>query len=365
ALLGLAGWSIIPDLATRKALPAIHFFAFKYMGAQPPRQGTPQYQQHYRYTYAFVVLAYLLYNLVNGMVSLPPNFYQLLGVAPNVDETALRYAFKQFARRNHPDRPGVGPAGAQQFLVVRDAYEALKNDAVRYAYDRFGPEVLAWKKCVTPRDYVQTGLMRSCGFYIASLVGLFLISRLNPTSQVSFWRYVLFATLLGAEISLVFSPSPGGPFFDNAPLWVAALRTLFPRRVIHQHILFLHQLFLFFSVALSKVVPVLFPDIAMHLRQLAEKEAQQLVSVTDEHITTMLHTTLHAVHPFTPETRVPLGQVRSLTSPSPSVISALSDEMVNLVIERNLRQEDGPLRSTWESALVRARRAASEPPLPL
>jgi hypothetical protein len=33
----------------------------------------------------------------------------------------------------------------------------------------------------------------------------------------------------------------------------------FPHRVVYQHILFLHQLFMFMSVAVSKVAPVLFP----------------------------------------------------------------------------------------------------------
>lgn len=37
------------------------------------------------------------------------------------------------------------------------------------------------------------------------------------------------------------------------------LTYLFPRRVPYQHVLFLHQIFMFMSVALSRVAPVLFP----------------------------------------------------------------------------------------------------------
>jgi DnaJ-class molecular chaperone len=67
---------------------------------------------------------------------MPPNFYEVLHVPPDVDENGLKLAFRQFARYNHPDRPGVGPEGQALFILVRDMYEALKNPVVRFAYDR-------------------------------------------------------------------------------------------------------------------------------------------------------------------------------------------------------------------------------------
>lgn len=63
-----------------------------------------------------------------------PNYYEILGVAPAADENALKLAFRQFAKRYHPDR--VGPQGEALFIRVRDAFEALKNPTVRFAYDR-------------------------------------------------------------------------------------------------------------------------------------------------------------------------------------------------------------------------------------
>ena len=65
-----------------------------------------------------------------------PNFYQILGVSPNVDENGLKLAFRAFAKRNHPDRPEVGKEGEALFIAVRDAFDALKDPAVRFAYDR-------------------------------------------------------------------------------------------------------------------------------------------------------------------------------------------------------------------------------------
>ena len=41
------------------------------------------------------------------------------------------------------------------------------------------------------------------------------------------------------------------------------LRILFPRRVAYQHVLVLHQCFMFFNIALSKVYTVLWPQRTM------------------------------------------------------------------------------------------------------
>jgi DnaJ-class molecular chaperone len=74
--------------------------------------------------------------MVQSSRTLPPNFYEILGVVPDVDENGLKIAFRQFAKKHHPDRPGIGEDGAQLFMMVREVFEALKNPVVRFAYDR-------------------------------------------------------------------------------------------------------------------------------------------------------------------------------------------------------------------------------------
>ena len=65
---------------------------------------------------------------------MPPNFYELLDVSPMADEAILKVAFRQFAKKNHPDR--VGAQGETLFMEVRSAFDALKNPITRFAYDR-------------------------------------------------------------------------------------------------------------------------------------------------------------------------------------------------------------------------------------
>jgi hypothetical protein len=131
SLMSLVGWSVVPDFATKRLLAVFYRFH-----RSPPQPNTRTYYQHYGATFALVVLSYLLYNLVSSARAMPPNFYQILGVPPTVDDSGLKAAFRHFVKWNHPDRPGIGRDGEELFMMMRDVYEALKDPVVRFAYDR-------------------------------------------------------------------------------------------------------------------------------------------------------------------------------------------------------------------------------------
>lgn len=134
-LFSIFGWTFIPDFATRHILNFIyHKSPIRIFS--PTQPGSVQHRKHYAITFAFVIFSYLGYTLYESASAMPPNFYQILGVSPDVDENGLKLAFRAFAKRYHPDRPGVGKEGMELFMYVRDAYEALKDPVVRFAYDR-------------------------------------------------------------------------------------------------------------------------------------------------------------------------------------------------------------------------------------
>ena len=149
-VLRLVAWTFLPDYATRTALGFLHQACAATVSMNLPlplpraipHRGTPAYVRQYKLTFALVVFAYLGYTLFATYTGAPPNFYRILGVnlgnsltAEDVDENALKFAFRSFARKNHPDR--VGPGGEARFIAVRDAYEALKSPVLRAAHDRF------------------------------------------------------------------------------------------------------------------------------------------------------------------------------------------------------------------------------------
>ena len=66
------------------------------------------------------------------------DYYEVLGIARDCDETALKGAYRKLAMQFHPDRnPGDKQAEAR-FKDVSEAYDILKDDQKRGAYDRFG-----------------------------------------------------------------------------------------------------------------------------------------------------------------------------------------------------------------------------------
>jgi len=61
------------------------------------------------------------------------NYYVVLGVASNETDQGVRAAFRDLAKRYHPDH--VGPDGAGAFREVAQAYEVLGDPARRRQYD--------------------------------------------------------------------------------------------------------------------------------------------------------------------------------------------------------------------------------------
>ena len=49
-------------------------------------------------------------------------------------------------------------------------------------------------------------------------------------------------------------------YFVAGPRFYGIMKSTFPHRVAFQHVIFLHQIFVFMSVAVTRVVPVLFPE---------------------------------------------------------------------------------------------------------
>ena len=69
------------------------------------------------------------------------DYYQILGVPRDADAAQIKKAYRQLARRYHPDVNQDADA-EEKFKEVNEAYEVLKDADNRRAYDRFGAD---WK----------------------------------------------------------------------------------------------------------------------------------------------------------------------------------------------------------------------------
>ena len=66
------------------------------------------------------------------------DYYEVLGVARDVNEDGLKKAFRKLAMQHHPDRNPGDKAAEAKFKEANEAYDVLKDAEKRAAYDRYG-----------------------------------------------------------------------------------------------------------------------------------------------------------------------------------------------------------------------------------
>ncbi len=66
------------------------------------------------------------------------DFYETLGVARSANADELKRAYRRLAMQYHPDRNPGDKSAEQKFKDISEAYDILKDEQKRAAYDRYG-----------------------------------------------------------------------------------------------------------------------------------------------------------------------------------------------------------------------------------
>ncbi|MCJ1299456.1 hypothetical protein MMC08_002248 [Hypocenomyce scalaris] len=272
--LSYAGWTLLPNLITAW-LQSLYYGITIRAGDPKPQPGTPRWLKHRRRIHMTVVLAYLLYTIVEADYELrrAGDFYQDLGLPHSVDEKGIKSRFRKLAAIHHPDKASILgedlPSDAF-FVQLKLAQDTLLNPTKRFAYDRFGPDILRWQHCSSIRDYLLVGLQAAAPMYVGSAIFMVILGVtgylqwgrfVGLTQSYLQWRYLIFGSLVLLEVHTLTRPYYP-PFLNVVLNPVLQKLTLHPPILPFQMLVLARKAALTLFIALSQLGPLFQTSIA-------------------------------------------------------------------------------------------------------
>ncbi|KAF2770231.1 hypothetical protein EJ03DRAFT_77237 [Teratosphaeria nubilosa] len=202
-LLSLAGWYFLPNLAATYIQTALYTIFIR-AGDPKPQPGSARFIKDRKRILICVILAYLCYTIYEAdyQIRREGDFYQNLGIPHTATEREIQSRFRRLTVQYHPDKVTRGERAAVEavYVQLKLARDTLTEPAKRFAYDRFGPEVLRWQHRRTVRDFVFTGVQNVTIYYAVSASMLVLLGILGYLHEGRFWRYLVMGSLFVVEM---------------------------------------------------------------------------------------------------------------------------------------------------------------------
>lgn len=72
------------------------------------------------------------------MISMSRNYYDVLGIQRSASDSEIRIAYRELAKRYHPDINPANPHAEDLIRSINQAYSVLRNRQKRETYDNDG-----------------------------------------------------------------------------------------------------------------------------------------------------------------------------------------------------------------------------------
>src|SRR6266545_7773414 len=81
------------------------------------------------------------------------DYYKILGVDRKASEEDIRKAYRDLAKKHHPDRNPNDKQAEERFKEINEAYQVLSDTTKRTHYDRLGSDYSNWQQRGAPGDF--------------------------------------------------------------------------------------------------------------------------------------------------------------------------------------------------------------------
>ncbi|KJZ79545.1 hypothetical protein HIM_01014 [Hirsutella minnesotensis 3608] len=332
SLLSIVGWWFLPSIAT-SWIQAIYYGFTIRAGDPKPAHGSPRFNAHRRTINILVVATYLAYTIFEADYDLrgESSFYRDLGVPLTAADREIKSRFRRLAAMHHPDKAGTADAtdSAAYFMHLKLASDTLQDAAKRFAYDRFGPEMVGWERSVTIRDFVSRGVLRGILPHYGVAAGtIYLLGLFGYMEFAKFYRWLIFIALCLFELHTV--TRPGFPLIVEIANAVVTRVSSHPPYLPFQAIALARKLSITVYIGLSQIGPLL----------VEQTEARNRAAVGEEKALDQGLERLEAVvNQLDTETDRVMAMEMAPFQGDPSVINNLRGKMREWLVQNTIRSD--------------------------
>ncbi|KAI9682952.1 MAG: hypothetical protein M1829_006388 [Trizodia sp. TS-e1964] len=230
-------------------------------GDPKPQPGSLRFMKHRRRIHTLVIISYLFYTIYEAhyQIQRSGDFYRELGIRPDADDRGIKLRYRRLATMYHPDKQAfqdTSGSSEARFVQLKLAQDTLLDPVKRFAYDRFGPDILAWKHCSSIYDYLSAGFQAIAPYYAGTAFIMILMGIIGFLERGRYWRYVTFFALLLFE-----SHTLTRPYFP--PLTVKIINPILARFTAEppylpfQQLILARKVVVTLFIAFSQLGPVL------------------------------------------------------------------------------------------------------------
>jgi len=300
-------------------------------GDPKPQPGTARFNTHRRRIYIIVVSAYLLYTIYEADHDLQRagDFYQDLSVPYSAKDREIKSSFRRMARIHHPDKIGNNGAEDNYFVHLKMAQDTLLNPAKRFAYERFGPEVVDWQRCSSIRDYLTNGVQALLPYYVGTAVLMYVLGFIGYLEWGKYWRWVTLIILCVFELHTVSRPT----FPYLADKFLNPLLTTFTRHPPYlpfQLISIARKICITMHIAFSQIGPMISPP---------EPSAVPTNSTPEAHLQEQLNRLDGATQALDTEVGRLMGMEMSPFVGDPQVVAGVKSKVKEWLVQNTIRND--------------------------